>query len=71
VADQASYRAVAVVDVGDGGPPALGEVLELVVGYCWVTINLHDVCFVASGGEIVDIWQIRGRGPGWISELRR
>ena len=45
--------------------------LELTVGYCGGTINLHDVYFVASGEEIVDIWRIRGRGPGWTSELRR
>lgn len=60
-----------LLDVRDGGPPALGDVLELIVGYCGGTINLHDVYFVASGEEIVDIWQIRGRGPGWTSELRR
>lgn len=60
-----------LLDVGDGEPPALGDVLELTVGYCGGTINLHDVYFVASDEEIVDIWRIRGRGPGWTSELRR
>jgi D-serine deaminase-like pyridoxal phosphate-dependent protein len=60
-----------LLDVGDGEPPALGDVLELVVGYCGGTINLHDVYFVASGEEIVDVWRIRARGPGWTSELRR
>ena len=60
-----------LLDVADGEPPALGDVLELTVGYCGGTINLHDVYFVASGEEIVDIWHIRGRGPGWTSELRR
>jgi D-serine deaminase-like pyridoxal phosphate-dependent protein len=60
-----------LLDVGDGEPPAIGDVLELTVGYCGGTINLHDVYFVASGEEIVDIWGIRGRGPGWTSELRR
>jgi D-serine deaminase-like pyridoxal phosphate-dependent protein len=60
-----------LLDVGDGEPPAIGDVLELTVGYCGGTINLHDVYFVASGEEIVDIWGIRGRGPGWTSELRQ
>lgn len=60
-----------LLDVGDGEPPALGDVLELIVGYCGGTINLHDVYFVASGEEIVDVWRIRARGPGWTSELRR
>jgi hypothetical protein len=26
---------------------------------------------VASGDQVVDIWQIRGRGPGWTSGLAR
>ncbi len=60
-----------LLDVGDGEPPALGDVLELTVGYCGGTINLHDVYFVASGEEIVDIWHIRGRGPGWTSAFGR
>ena len=60
-----------LLDVGDGEPPALGDVLELTVGYCGGTINLHDVYFVACAEEIVDIWRIRGRGPGWTSELGR
>ncbi len=60
-----------LLDVEDGAPPALGDVLELIVGYCGGTINLHDVYFVASGEEIVDIWQIHARGPGWTSELSR
>ena len=59
-----------LLDVGDGEPPALGDVVELTVGYCGGTINLHDVYFVASGEAIVDIWRIRGRGPGWTSGLR-
>ena len=49
----------------EGGPPAVGDVIELVVGYSGGTINLHDVYFVASGEEIVDVWPISARGPGW------
>lgn len=58
-----------LLDVADGGPPAIGDVLELVVGYCGGTINLHDVYFVASGDEIVDVWPISARGPGWMRAL--
>lgn len=57
-----------LLDVGEGDPPALGDVLELTVGYCGGTINLHDVYFVASGEEIVDVWPVCARGPGWTSQ---
>lgn len=60
-----------LIDVDEGDPPALGDVLELTVGYCGGTINLHDVYFVASGPEIVEVWPICARGAGWTSaELR-
>jgi D-serine deaminase-like pyridoxal phosphate-dependent protein len=52
---------------GDDGPPAVGDVLELVVGYSGGTVNLHDVYFVASGDEVVDVWAISARGTGWTS----
>jgi D-serine deaminase-like pyridoxal phosphate-dependent protein len=54
------------LDADDVGP-AVGDVLEVTVGYSGGTINLHDVYFVASGAEIVDVWQITARGPGWTS----
>jgi D-serine deaminase-like pyridoxal phosphate-dependent protein len=60
-----------LLDVGDGDPPALGDVLELTVGYCGGTINLHDVYFVASGEEVVDVWPVRARGAGWSSSASR
>jgi D-serine deaminase-like pyridoxal phosphate-dependent protein len=53
-----------LLDAGEGQPPAVGDVLELIVGYCGGTINLHDVYFVASGDHIVDIWRVHARGPG-------
>jgi D-serine deaminase-like pyridoxal phosphate-dependent protein len=56
-----------LLDVADGDPPALGDVVELTVGYCGGTINLHEIYFVASGQEIVDVWPIRARGAGWLS----
>ena len=45
--------------------PAVGDVLEVTVGYSGGPINLHDVYFVAAGAKIVDVWQITARGPGW------
>jgi D-serine deaminase-like pyridoxal phosphate-dependent protein len=56
-----------LLDAGKGEPPALGDALELTVGYCGGTVNLHDVYCVASGQEIVDVWSICGRGPGWTA----
>jgi D-serine deaminase-like pyridoxal phosphate-dependent protein len=56
-----------LLDVEAGGPPAIGDVLELIVGYSGGTINLHDAYFVASGEEIVDVWPISARGAGWTA----
>jgi D-serine deaminase-like pyridoxal phosphate-dependent protein len=56
-----------LLDVEGDGPPAPGDVLELVVGYSGGTINLHDVYFVASGEEIVDVWPIVARGACWTA----
>jgi D-serine deaminase-like pyridoxal phosphate-dependent protein len=56
-----------LLEVGEGDPPALGGVVELTVGYCGGTINLHDVYFVSSGEEIVDVWPVCARGAGWTS----
>jgi D-serine deaminase-like pyridoxal phosphate-dependent protein len=58
------------VDAEDASP-AVGDVLEVTVGYSGGTINLHDVYFVASGAEIVDVWQITARGPGWTGGFER
>jgi D-serine deaminase-like pyridoxal phosphate-dependent protein len=60
-----------LLDVDErGASPAVGDVLEVTVGYSGGTINLHDVYFVASGAEIVDVWQITARGPGWTGGLQ-
>ena len=58
-----------LLDVVEGGPPAVGDVLELVVGYSGGMINLHDVYFVASCDEIVDVWPISARGAGWTNAV--
>ncbi|MGI8559192.1 MAG: alanine racemase [Solirubrobacteraceae bacterium] len=55
-----------LLDVGEeDASPTVGDVVEVTVGYSGGTINLHDVYFAASGAEIVDVWPIRARGPGW------
>jgi D-serine deaminase-like pyridoxal phosphate-dependent protein len=61
-----------LLDVGEeDASPAVGDVLEVTVGYSGGTTNLHDVYFVASGEEIVDVWQITARGPGWTGGFER
>lgn len=53
-----------LLDVPEGERLALGERVELVVGYCGGTVNLHDVYHVVAGDEVVDVWPIIARGPG-------
>jgi D-serine deaminase-like pyridoxal phosphate-dependent protein len=53
-----------LLDVSDTDRPTLGEALELTVGYCGGTINLHDAYLVVEGEQVVDVWPIRARGPG-------
>jgi D-serine deaminase-like pyridoxal phosphate-dependent protein len=54
-----------LLDVDQAASLGVGDVLAVSVGYSGGTINLHDVYFVASGEEIVDVWPIVARGPGW------
>lgn len=42
--------------------PEIGEWVDLVPAHCDPTVNLHDRYHVVSGGAMVDIWQIQGRG---------
>jgi D-serine deaminase-like pyridoxal phosphate-dependent protein len=51
----------------DSEVPALGASLELVPGYCPVTVNLHDLYLVVDDGVVVDAWPILARGAGWSS----
>lgn len=53
-----------LLDVPEAGHLAPGERIELVVGYCGGTVNLHDVYHVVAGDEVVDVWPIIARGPG-------
>jgi D-serine deaminase-like pyridoxal phosphate-dependent protein len=48
------------------GPPSLdlGDVAELMGGYCPTTVNLHDVFHVVEDGVVTDIWPVTPRGSG-------
>lgn len=51
-----------------------GDRVRLVPGYAPTTVNLHDVYFVASGDEVVDVWTVFPRGPshhGFVGALSR
>lgn len=52
----------ALIDVLDGEGPLVGEVAELVVGYCGGTVNLHSDYRVVRDGRVVDVWTIVARG---------
>ena len=50
-------------DVDDRFDGDVGDRVRLVCGYAPTTVNLHDVMFVAHGGDIVDVWPVFPRGP--------
>jgi D-serine deaminase-like pyridoxal phosphate-dependent protein len=56
----------ALLDVLTGAGPGLGDVVELVVGYCGGAVNSHDAYVVVEDGVAVDVWPIVGRGPGFV-----
>ena len=53
-----------LVDIAAGHPLRFGDTVELTVGYCGGTVNLHDVYHVVEGDRVVDIWPILARGDG-------
>jgi D-serine deaminase-like pyridoxal phosphate-dependent protein len=53
-----------LIDVGDSDGPRPGERIELVIGYCGGTINLHDAYHVMEGEQVAAVWPIRARGAG-------
>jgi len=54
----------ALLDVGEGEWPRLGDRIELIASYCSGTVAYHDVYQVVEGDRVVDVWPILGRGPG-------
>lgn len=53
-----------LLDVQDDTRLSVGEVVELVVGYCGGTVNLNDVYHVVENDRVVDVWPILARGAG-------
>ncbi len=53
-----------LLDVAADHPLRYGDRVELTVGYCGGTVNLHDVYHVVERGRVVDIWPILARGDG-------
>jgi D-serine deaminase-like pyridoxal phosphate-dependent protein len=54
----------ALLDLGDADL-RLRDRVELVVGYCGGTVNLHDYYVVIKDGAVCDVWPIVARGAGW------
>jgi len=55
---------------GTGELPTLKALVVLAPAHIDPTCNLHEKMFVvegelAGGWEVVDEWEIAGRGPGW------
>jgi len=49
-------------------PLRVGDLVEVIPGYCPTTINLHDVYHVVEKGVVRDIWPIVARGRGQVEE---
>ena len=54
----------ALLDVAADHPLRFGDRVELTIGYCGGTTNLHDVYHVVEQDRVVDIWPILARGDG-------
>jgi D-serine deaminase-like pyridoxal phosphate-dependent protein len=54
----------ALLDVAADHALRFGDRVELTIGYCGGTVNLHDVYHVVEQGRVVDIWPIMARGDG-------
>jgi len=53
-----------LLDVAADHPLRFGDSVEMTVGYCGGTVNLHDVYHVVEQDRVVDIWPILARGDG-------
>lgn len=45
--------------------PSLGEKVKLIPGHCDPCCNHHDFFAICKGEEVVDVWEISGRSPGF------
>ena len=53
-----------LLDVAADHPLRFGDRVELTVGYCGGTVNLHDAYHVVEQDRVTDIWPILARGDG-------
>jgi len=53
-----------LLDVAADNALRFGDRVELTIGYCGGTVNLHDVYHVVEHDRVVDIWPILARGDG-------
>jgi D-serine deaminase-like pyridoxal phosphate-dependent protein len=53
-----------LLDVAADHPLRYGDRVEMTVGYCGGTVNLHDIYHVVEHDRVVDIWPILARGDG-------
>jgi D-threonine aldolase len=53
-----------LLDVSADHAVCFGDRVELTIGYCGGTVNLHDVYHVVEQDRVVDIWPILARGDG-------
>ena len=53
-----------LVDLAPDFSLRFGDPVELTVGYCGGTVNLHDTYYVAEQDRIVDVWPILAHGDG-------
>ena len=61
---RAMHEEHTLLNVVDGARLQVGEIVEMVVGYCGGTVNLNDVYYVVENDRVVDVWPIQARGPG-------
>jgi D-serine deaminase-like pyridoxal phosphate-dependent protein len=57
-----------ICDAAGDCPLRVGDLVEVIPGYCPTTINLHDVYHVVEKGVVRDIWPIVARGRGQVEE---
>ncbi len=64
-ADGVVTRFVAEEHLGIGLPAdsalKVGDRVRVIAGYAPTTVNLHGVMYVASGGNVIDVWPVRAR----------
>ena len=61
-------------DVDGRFEAGVGDRVQLVSGYAPTTVNLYDVIFAVSGGQVVNVWPVFPRGPGhsgFLTSLQR